>query len=72
MNNDDMFPKPKGSEELRALLRQIDGADEQLTNDPRYRSGYEDGFITGKLEAQEEAKCLVRALTKLYDNNNYE
>jgi len=65
----DMFPKPKGSEELRALLRQIDGTDEELTNDPRYKSGYEDGFVMGHMEAQEETKCLIRALMKLYDES---
>ena len=65
----DMFPKPKGSEELRALLRQIDGTDEELTNDPRYKSGYEDGFVMGRMEAQEETKCLIRALMKLYDES---
>jgi hypothetical protein len=64
----DMFPKPKGSEELRALLRQIDGTDEELTNDPRYKSGYEDGFVMGRMEAEAETKCLIRALMKLYDN----
>jgi hypothetical protein len=66
---DDIFPKPNSSQKLRALLRQINGTDEQLTNDPRYKSGYEDGFLMGKLEAQEDAKCLVRALTNLYDNS---
>jgi len=65
----DLFPKPKGSEELRALLRQIDGTDEELTNDPRYKSGYEDGFVMGRMEAQEETKCLIRALMKLYDES---
>jgi hypothetical protein len=66
----DMFPKPNSSQKLRALLRQINGTDEQLTNDLRYKSGYEDGFTMGKLEAQEDAKCLVRALTRLYDNGS--
>jgi hypothetical protein len=69
MNNDDLFPKPTSSAKLRALLRTIDGADEQLTNDPRYQTGYEDGFLMGRTEAQEEAKCLIRALTKLYDES---
>lgn len=70
MSDDELFPKPNSSQKLRALLRQIDGTDEQLTNDPRYKAGYEDGFLMGKIEAQEESKCLVRALTKLYDNND--
>ena len=66
---DDIFPKPTSSAKLRALLRTIDGADEQLTNDTRYQTGYEDGFLMGRAEAQEEAKCLIRALTKLYDES---
>ena len=57
-------------EKLRALLRQIDGTDEQLTNDPRYQSGYQDGLAMGRMEAEAETKCLIRALMKLYDTED--
>ena len=70
MDNDDLFPKPRGSKELRALLRQIDGDDSELARSPLYSTGYQDGFVMGKKEAQEDAKCIIRAITKLYDNTD--
>ena len=69
MDNDDLFPKPRGSKELRALLMKIDGDDEQLNRSPLWQNGYAEGFEAGRLEAEEESKCLIRALMKLYDRN---
>jgi hypothetical protein len=68
--NDDLFPKPTSSAKLRALLRTIDGADEQLLNDTRYQAGFQDGLVMGRMEAEAETKCLIRALMKLYDTED--
>ena len=70
MNNDDMFPRHEpGNGRLRALLQRLDEDQEKLFKNPLYVEGYDDGYAIGKKEAEEEAKCLVRALTKLYDES---
>ena len=68
MTNDDMFPRHEpGKGRLRALMQRLDEDQEKLFKNPLYVEGYDDGFEIGKKQAEEEAKCLVRALTKLYD-----
>jgi hypothetical protein len=68
MNNDDMFPRHEpGKGRLRALMQRLDEDQEKLFKNPLYVEGYDDGFEIGRKQAEEEAKCLVRALTKLYD-----
>jgi hypothetical protein len=68
MNNDDIFPRHEpGKGRLRALMQRLDEDQEKLFKNPLYVEGYDDGFEIGKKQAEEEAKCLVRALTKLYD-----
>jgi len=70
MNNDDMFPRHEGGKNrLKALLQNLEMDQEQLTSDPRYKEGYDDGYTVGRMEAEAEAKCLVRALTRLYDES---
>jgi hypothetical protein len=71
MNNDDMFPKHEGGKNrLKALLQNLEMDQEQLTSDPRYKEGYDDGYTAGRLESQFEARCLIRALTKLYEDTH--
>ena len=56
-----------GKGRLRALMRRLDEDQEKLFKNPLYVEGYDDGFVIGRKQAEEEAKCLVRALTKLFD-----
>ena len=71
MNNDDLFPKHEGGGgRLRAMLSGLGEKSDMLLQNPLYAEGFDDGYIMGRQEAEEEAKCLVRALTKLYDNDN--
>jgi hypothetical protein len=57
-----------GKGRLRALMHRLDEDQEKLFKNPLYVEGYDDGFEIGRKQAEEEAKCLVRALTKLYDD----
>lgn len=56
-----------GKGRLKALLNRLDEDQEKLFKNPLYVEGYDDGFEIGRKQAEEKAKCLVRALTKLYD-----
>jgi hypothetical protein len=68
MNNDDMFPRPEpGKGRLRDLMHRLDEDQEKLFKNHLYVEGYDDGFVIGRKQAEEEAKSLVRALTKLFD-----
>lgn len=40
----------------------------ELSETPLYSAGYQQGYEAGKLEAQLEAKCIIRALNKLYED----
>jgi hypothetical protein len=61
---------PPGAGRLRRLLENLDEDTSKLTTHHLYKEGYDDGYLVGKLEAEEASKCLVRALTKLYDNSS--
>ena len=69
MNSNDMFPKHEpGNGRLRALLQRLDEDQEKLFNNPLYVEGYDDGYAIGKTEATEEAKCVVRGLMRMWDD----
>jgi hypothetical protein len=54
---------PGGSGRLRALLASIgEGAEERLTEDPRYKEGFDDGYKA----AQENHRKLAEALAQVY------
>ena len=57
---------PEGPNRLRRLLEQLEEDSNKLTEHPIYKEGYEDGYKT----AQFEARCVVRALTKLYEDTS--
>jgi len=65
--NDFMPEHEPGKGRLRALMRRLDEDQEKLFKNPLYVEGYDDGFVIGRKQAEEESKCLVRALTKLFD-----
>ena len=65
--NDFMPNHEPGKGRLRALMRRLDEDQEKLFKNPLYVEGYDDGFVIGRKQAEEEAKILVRALTKLFD-----
>jgi hypothetical protein len=65
--NDFMPEHEPGKGRLRALMRRLDEDQEKLFKNPLYVEGYDDGFVIGRKQAEEEAKILVRALTKLFD-----
>lgn len=55
---------PSGAGRLRALLSSIgERAEERLTNDPRYKEGWDDGYAA----SQENYKKLTLALAKVYN-----
>jgi hypothetical protein len=55
---------PGGRGRLRALLASIgEQAEDRLTQDPRYREGWDDGYAA----AQENYKKLTLALAKVYN-----
>ena len=63
----DFVPRPSGPRRLRDILNAM-GNDNSIPHNYRELPLYKFGFADGKVAATEEAKCLVRALTKLYDN----
>ena len=68
MNDKNNFiPSPKDPRKLRDILNAMSG-DDGVPENYRELPLYKFGFSDGKIAAEEEAKCLVRALTKLYDN----
>ena len=69
MNNDDMFPRHEGGKNrLKQLLQNLEIDQEQLTSDPRYKEGYDDGYTVGMAEARCDARALVYNLVKLLDD----
>lgn len=61
----DFVPRPGGPRRLREILNAMG---DDVPDNYRELPLYKFGFADGKVAATEEAKCLVRALTKLYDN----
>jgi hypothetical protein len=67
MNDDnDFVPRPGGPRRLRELLNAM--GDDDIPNNYQELPLYKLGYSNGQLAAKEESKCLVRALTKLYDD----
>jgi hypothetical protein len=67
-DKDNFMPRHEpGNGRLRDLLHRLDEDQEKLFKNPIYVEGYDDGFVIGKKQAEEEAKSLVRALTKLFN-----
>ena len=62
----DFVPRPGGPRKLREILNGM-GADDIPNNYhelPLYKLGYSNGY----LEATEEAKCVVRGLMRMWDD----
>lgn len=70
MNNDAMFPRHDGGKNrLKQLLQNLEMDQEQLTNDPRYKEGYDDGYERGKQDAERRAQHIISGLVRLYDES---
>ena len=58
---------PGGRGRLRALLASIgEDAEERLTNDPRYKEGFDDGYEAGYAAAQANHRQLTKAIADVY------
>lgn len=62
------IPNPEGPSRLREILNAIDSEDDypDLESNPVYMLGVADGRIA----ATEEAKCVVRGLMRMWDEDN--
>ena len=66
-DKDNFMPRHEpGKGRLRDLLNRLDEDQEKLFKNPLYVEGWDDGVLVGRKQAEEEAKSLVRALTKLF------
>jgi len=65
-NENNWIPNPQGPRRLRDILNSMGEKDysEKLQNNPAYRLGVSDG----RLAATEEAKCVVRGLMRMWDD----
>jgi len=63
----DFIPRPGGPRRLRELLNAMAGQDGLPAN---YRESelWKLGYHDGQLAANEEAKCVVRALMRMFDD----
>ena len=58
---------PGGRGRLRALLASIgENAEERLTDDPRYKEGFDEGFEAGYAAAQANHRQLTKAIADVY------
>ena len=56
-----------GRGRLRALLASIgEDAEERLTDDPRYKEGFDEGFDAGYASAQANHRQLTKAIADVY------
>jgi len=67
MNNDNNglgWEPPAPGKRLRDMLNQFDSDEQKVRSTDLYKQGY----YEGQLVANEEAKCVVRALMRMFDN----
>ncbi len=65
-NENNWIPDPQGPRRLRDILNSTGEADysSKLQENPAYRLGVSDGRIS----ATEEAKCVIRGLMRMWDD----
>ena len=67
MNEDnDFVPRPDGPRRLRELLNAM--GDDDIPNNYQELPLYRLGYSNGQLAANEEAKCVIRALMQMFDD----
>ena len=59
-------PRPDGPRRLRELLNAM--GDDDIPNNYQELPLYRLGYANGQLAANEEAKCVVRALMRMFDD----
>jgi hypothetical protein len=67
MNEDnDFVPRPGGPRRLREILNAL--GDDDIPNNYHELPLYKLGYSNGQIAAKEEAKCVVRALMRMFDD----